>query len=73
MKKSTKLKKNKGIPTLGFLIAWATGNLDKYYGKNKDKNDNTNTTGIWLVVFLAGYILLVIAAFICGMIKVWRM
>lgn len=29
--------------------------------------------GIWLVAFLAVYILLVIAAFVCAMIKVWRM
>lgn len=33
-KKKKRSKKEKpGLPTLGFLIAWATGNLDKYFGK----------------------------------------
>lgn len=35
MKKKGRKKEKRGLPTLGFLIAWGTGNLDKYKEQTK--------------------------------------
>jgi len=40
MKKKQRKKEKHGLPTLGFLIAWGTGNLDKYKKHRKRRTKN---------------------------------
>ena len=35
-------KQRSNIPTLGFLIAWGTGNLDRYNSSEKEKDCGKN-------------------------------